>query len=100
MTPSAPVEPVKDALSNPLILIVAGAVATWIIQRLFNFIANPSKHQIELLTQAMNTKNESLTVAINNNTQAMLALTQLVNDHEARLSVVEDFKSRHDCKED
>ena len=87
----------NELFSNPFFLLIAGAVITWLAQSIRNFMANPAKNQIERISQSMQFQNEATTTALNNNTQAMQALTNIVNDHEARLQVLQDFKERHEA---
>lgn len=74
-----------EIAKNPLVLVTAGAVATWIVQKILGYISDPAKTRID-----------PLKAALENNTRAMEALTKVVNDHEARVQVLEDFKTRHD----
>lgn len=75
-------------LTNPVTMLVIGGVVTWGVTKLLNFLSDPAKEQIAALKQALE-----------NNTKAMESLKELVHDLEARMRLVEDFKTRHDCGE-
>ena len=89
-----------ELIKNPILLIAIGGVITWSLNKLLSFMSNPAQKQLELLTKDIQHKNEVLEIALANNTQAMQSIAAIVHDHEARVQVLEDFKGRHDGKED
>ena len=88
-----------DFLKNPFLLVGSGAIVTWGIQQILNYLKNPSARELAAISAQVKSQGDVLTAALNNNTRVTEVLVTSVNDHESRVSVLEDFKARHDCKD-